>query len=100
MFIMKYSFMYCSTSMDKWMTIPNMGYVIVSRYNVVLVCLSLKQNVTIFPFRTKPPTDVSSHRIICLGHVYGSHFVRVTTFRYHLNVYYLHYNVLNIFKTF
>jgi len=27
---------------DKWMTIPDMGYAIASRYNVILVCLSLK----------------------------------------------------------
>jgi len=59
------------------MTIPDMGYVIASRYNVILVCLSLKQNVTIFPLRSKPPTDISQHRIICIGHVYGSHFVQV-----------------------
>jgi len=59
------------------MTIPDIGYLIASKYNVVLVCLSLKQNLTIFPFRSKPPISVSSHRIICIGHVYGSHFVQV-----------------------
>jgi len=51
------------TGVEKWMTIPNMGYVIASRYNVILVCLSLQQNVTIFPLRSKPPVDVSQHRI-------------------------------------
>ncbi|XP_068483336.1 uncharacterized protein [Phaseolus vulgaris] len=29
-------------STNKWMTIPNMGYVIANRYNVIVVCLSLK----------------------------------------------------------
>ena len=29
-------------TVQKWMTIPDMGYAIVSKYNVVLVCLSLK----------------------------------------------------------
>jgi len=31
------------------MIIPDMGYVIASRYNVILICLSLQQNVTISP---------------------------------------------------
>jgi len=57
------------------MTIPDMGYVIASRYNIILVCLSLKQNITIFPLRSKPPSGLSLHRLICIGHVYGSHFV-------------------------
>ena len=51
------------------------GYAIASRYNVILVCLSLKQNITIFPLRSTPPNEVHLHRIICIGHVYGSHFV-------------------------
>jgi len=57
------------------MTIPDMGYVIASRYNIILVCLSLKQNITIFPLRSKPPSGLSLHRLICIVHVYGSHFV-------------------------
>ena len=44
---------YLQASVDKWMTIPDMGYVIASRYNVILVCLSLQQNVTIFPLQSK-----------------------------------------------
>jgi len=43
--------------MDKWMTIPDMGYAIANRYNVILVCLSSRQNITVFPLRTKPPID-------------------------------------------
>ena len=41
-------FTYLQASVEKWMTIPDMGYVIASKYNVILICLSLKQNVTIF----------------------------------------------------
>jgi len=59
------------------MTIPDIGYVIVSRYNIILVSLSLKQNITIFPLRSKPPNDVNLHQVICVRHVYGSHFVQV-----------------------
>ncbi|XP_027922988.1 uncharacterized protein LOC114180893 [Vigna unguiculata] len=54
-----------------------MGYAIANRYNVILVCLSSVQNLTIFPLRTSPPTSQSQHRLICIGHVYNSHFVQV-----------------------
>ncbi|KAH1242423.1 hypothetical protein GmHk_07G019765 [Glycine max] len=33
--------------------------------------------MTFFPLRSQPPTDSSVHRIICIGHVYDNHFVRV-----------------------
>ncbi|XP_027915159.1 uncharacterized protein LOC114174522 [Vigna unguiculata] len=62
---------------DKWMTVPDMGYAIANRYNVILVCLSSVQNLTIFPLRTSPPISQSQHRLICIGHVYSSHFVQV-----------------------
>ncbi|KAL5184309.1 hypothetical protein HKD37_17G048031 [Glycine soja] len=48
---------------DKWMNITDMRYVIVSRYNVILVSLSLRQNMTFFPLRSQPPTDSSVHRV-------------------------------------
>ncbi|KAH1233734.1 putative protein FAR1-RELATED SEQUENCE 10 [Glycine max] len=64
-------------SMDKWMDITDMGYVIASRYNVILVSLSRQQSLTFFPLRSRPPADSATHRIICVGHVYGSHFVQV-----------------------
>ncbi|KAL5158335.1 hypothetical protein HKD37_15G042837 [Glycine soja] len=64
-------------NMDKWMDITNMGYVIASRYNVVLVSWSQQQSMTFFPLRSQPPTDSSMHRIICIGHVYVNHFVQV-----------------------
>jgi len=63
--------------MDKWMDITNMGYIIASRYNVILVSLSQQQSMTLFPLRSQPPPDSSVHRIICIGHVYDNHFVEV-----------------------
>ncbi|KAH1225478.1 hypothetical protein GmHk_11G032360 [Glycine max] len=59
-------------TMDKWMDITNMGYVIASRYNVILVSLSLQQSMTFFLLRSQPPTDSSVHRIICIGQVDSS----------------------------
>ena len=63
--------------MDKWMDITDMGYVIASRYNVILVSLSRQQSLTFFPLRSRPPADSSLHRMIYVGHVFGSHFVQV-----------------------
>ncbi|KAH1197661.1 hypothetical protein GmHk_18G051392 [Glycine max] len=64
-------------SMDKWMDITDMGYVIASRYNVILVSLSRQQSFTFFPLRSRPPADSSAHRMICVDHVFDSHFVQV-----------------------
>ncbi|KAJ1424222.1 Protein FAR1-RELATED SEQUENCE 6 [Sesbania bispinosa] len=63
-----------TVSVDKWMTLPDMGYVIASRYNLVLVSLSKSGSMTFFPLRGHPK---SSHQITCIGYVYGNHFVQV-----------------------
>ncbi|KAH1209609.1 hypothetical protein GmHk_15G044090 [Glycine max] len=57
-------------SMDKWMDITDMGYVIASRYNVILISLSRQQSFTFFPLRSRPLADSSTHRMICVGHVF------------------------------
>ncbi|KAH1199218.1 hypothetical protein GmHk_18G052633 [Glycine max] len=62
-------------SVDKWMDITEMRYVIASRYNVILVLLSRQQSMTFFPLRSQLPPDSSVHRMICVGHVFGNHFV-------------------------
>ena len=59
------------------MDITDMGYVVASRYNVILVSLSRQQSFTFFPLRSWPPANSSMHRMICVGHVFGSHFVQV-----------------------
>jgi len=59
------------------MTILDMGYLIASRYNAILVCLSLKENITIFPLRTSPSTNATLHRLLSISHVHDSHFVQV-----------------------
>jgi len=68
---------FIQVTVDKWMDITEMGYVIASRYNVILVSLSRQQSMTFFPLRSQPPTDSSVHRIICIDHVYENHFVQV-----------------------
>ncbi|KAJ1412039.1 OTU domain [Sesbania bispinosa] len=65
-------------TLGKWMTLPDMGYVIASRYDVVLVSLSKSGSMTFFPLRGRPR---SLHQIICIGYVYGNHFVQWQTSR-------------------
>ncbi|KAH1253373.1 hypothetical protein GmHk_04G010061 [Glycine max] len=64
-------------SVDKWMDITDMGYVIASRYNIIIVSLSRQQSMTFFPLRSQPPPNYSMHRMICVGHMFGNHFVQV-----------------------
>jgi len=59
------------------MNVPDMCYAITTRYNVILVYLSSHQNITVFPMRTRQPTDSRQHKLICIRHVRGSHFLKV-----------------------
>ncbi|KAH1233268.1 hypothetical protein GmHk_09G025748 [Glycine max] len=68
---------FSKVSVDKWMNMTEMGCVIASRYNVILVSLSRQQSMTFFPLRSQPPPDSSGHHMICVGHVFGNHFVQV-----------------------
>ncbi|KAH1253759.1 Protein FAR1-RELATED SEQUENCE 5 [Glycine max] len=62
---------------DMWMDITDIGHVIASRYNVIVVSLSKQQSTTFFPLRSQPLANSSLHCIICIGYVYGNHFVEV-----------------------
>ncbi|KAL5133306.1 hypothetical protein HKD37_03G006653 [Glycine soja] len=66
-----------ATRSNKWMDITEMGCVIASRYNVILVSLSRQQSMTFFLLRSQPPPDSFWHRMICVGHVFRNHFVEV-----------------------
>ncbi|KAH9685250.1 Endonuclease [Citrus sinensis] len=61
---------------DKWMTMPDMGHLIASAYNIVVFHLSMKQCLTFLPLRSNPvPTD--SRKEIAIGFVNNNHFVEV-----------------------
>ena len=59
-----------------WMTMYDMGHIIASRYNVVLLYLSMQQCLTFLPFRSNP-LPIASRKIIAMGFVNGNHFVEV-----------------------
>ncbi|XP_012570222.1 uncharacterized protein [Cicer arietinum] len=64
-------------TLDNWMTLPEMRYVIASKFNLVFVALSLNQSETFFPLRSLPPTPISDHRMIVIAFVNNCHFVQV-----------------------
>ncbi|KAH1210016.1 hypothetical protein GmHk_15G044404 [Glycine max] len=60
---------FSKVSVNKWMDITEMGYVIASWYNVILVSLSRQQSMTFFPLRSQSPPDSFVHRMICVSHL-------------------------------
>ncbi|XP_028126430.1 uncharacterized protein LOC114323155 [Camellia sinensis] len=63
-----------SPGFDRWMTMPDMGHLIASFYNVVLYHLALQQCLTFLPLRS-PPVTLADRREIAIGFVNGNHFV-------------------------
>ncbi|CAK8538509.1 unnamed protein product [Lathyrus sativus] len=57
----------------KWLTLPDMGYVITNCYNIVLVCLGI-ECWTFFPMTTSFSPNVA---IYCIGFVNRNHWVQV-----------------------
>jgi histone-lysine N-methyltransferase SETD2 len=63
---------------EKWLSFPDMGHVIATYYNRIVVELTspiIGVSETFFPLRSKPPTNPES-RILCLGLI-PEHFVQV-----------------------
>ncbi|KAI5411501.1 hypothetical protein KIW84_056543 [Lathyrus oleraceus] len=58
---------------EKWLTLPDMGYLIVNRYNVVLVCLG-NPCMTFFPMTSSHSPNIS---IYYIGFVNQNHWVQV-----------------------
>jgi len=69
----------CVAPRQHWMTLPDMGHLIASKYNVILVHLSRMQCLTYLPLRSVAPS-VIQHRIITIGFVDDCHFVQVLLF--------------------
>ncbi|XP_058780962.1 uncharacterized protein LOC131655076 [Vicia villosa] len=62
---------------EKWMTIPDVGYLVASKYSVVFVSLSMLMNVTFFLLLIAPPPYTSRHTIIVVGFVNDNHWVQI-----------------------
>ncbi|XP_058779679.1 uncharacterized protein LOC131653522 [Vicia villosa] len=62
---------------EKWMSIPDMGYPVASKYSVVFVSLSMRMNITFFPLLIAPPPYTSRHTIIVVGFVNSNHWIQI-----------------------
>ncbi|KAI8563231.1 hypothetical protein RHMOL_Rhmol03G0096200 [Rhododendron molle] len=61
---------------NRWMIFPDMGHVLASTYNVVVVLLSQLQCLTFLPLHSRPPAS-DKIRVLGIGLVNGDHFVQV-----------------------
>ncbi|XP_022889285.1 uncharacterized protein LOC111404755 [Olea europaea var. sylvestris] len=58
------------------MTMPDMGYVIASRYKIILVHLSQQQCLTFLPLWDEP-FAIASHKIVAIRFANNCHFVSI-----------------------
>ncbi|KAL9409227.1 hypothetical protein AB3S75_047588 [Citrus x aurantiifolia] len=70
------SYFESNPSNDYWMTFPEAGYLIASKYNVVLIFLSQLQCLTFLPLRSTP-LPRPSQKIIAIGFIHNCHFIQV-----------------------
>ena len=78
---------------EKWLTLPDMGYLIANRYNVILVHLG-NPCLTFFPLTSSPSHNPT---IWCIGLVNGNHWVQVIIYISDNSIfnYYFLYKVLD-----
>ena len=77
---------------DKWMVMPDMGYLISSHYNVVLFLLSRPECLTFLPLRTEP-LPVAARRYITVGFINNNHFIEASLFLYKFRISYSIWNI-------
>lgn len=61
---------------EHWLTMPNMGHLIASRYNCVVYFISNEISVTCLPLRTHPE-PMAARKEFGIGFVNNNHFVQV-----------------------
>ncbi|CAN6583859.1 unnamed protein product [Malus baccata var. baccata] len=76
------SFFEDSPPYDRWLTMPDMGHIIASCYNVVVIYLSMSLCLTFLPTRTVS-LPLLERRHIAIGSVSDDHFVQVYMFPGH-----------------
>lgn len=65
-----------ATPYKHWMTMPDMGVLIASKYNVILHVLTVAGSMTHLPLRSSPPPWYE-HVAIAIGYVNNNHYVKV-----------------------
>lgn len=59
-----------------WMEMPPAGILVANRYRLILVYLSISNNLTFFPFWISP-YEVIEHKMIAIGLVNGNHYIKL-----------------------
>ncbi|KAM7486832.1 hypothetical protein LguiA_002841 [Lonicera macranthoides] len=68
----------CNTFNEEyWMTFPEMGHLIASAYEIVLVLLAKFMCITFLPLRSMPSGD-RPPEVIVIGHIKGNHYVKMS----------------------
>ncbi|XP_012573046.1 uncharacterized protein [Cicer arietinum] len=62
---------------NKWASLPNLGYVIATLYNVILVSLPRNLNMTFFPLNKASSKESSVHSLLAIGFVNENHWVQI-----------------------
>ena len=60
---------------DKWFSLPAMGHLVATTYNVALVVISRQVPLTYLPLRTAPGPDP---KLCCIGLINDNHFIEVS----------------------
>lgn len=67
----------CVLGREKWMTIPDMGYRIASRYSVIFVSSSWRFNINLFPLLVFPFMSTSLHKLTIVSFIKNSYWIQV-----------------------
>ncbi|KAK9140663.1 hypothetical protein Scep_010344 [Stephania cephalantha] len=67
-------------SFKEWLTLPDMGLLVSTAFNVILVNLSHGSASTFLPLRSTPPSSLHNRLIIAMANEKNIHWVRVCDF--------------------
>ncbi|XP_015887124.1 uncharacterized protein LOC107422213 [Ziziphus jujuba] len=70
------SYFESNPSFNHWMTMPDMGHLIASKYDLVLMHISKRQYLIFLPFCSEP-LHVDCRKVIFIGFVNDNHFVKL-----------------------
>ncbi|KAK9126762.1 hypothetical protein Scep_015608 [Stephania cephalantha] len=66
-------------SFKEWLTLPDMGLLVSTAFNVILVNLSHGSASTFLPLRSTPPSSLHNRLIIAMANERNIHWVRVSS---------------------
>lgn len=61
---------------EKWFDLPDMGHIVATAFQVILISFSVHGGCTYFPLTGAVPHEMN-HKVVCLLHVNNNHWVQV-----------------------